>query len=1595
MLDKKKFKKIVYDWNNTSYTNFREKSIHNLFNMQVEKTPDNIAVVFNKKALTYKELDKKSDQLAKYILKIVNNNKILPNDTLIGLYLNRSLEMIIGILAILKAGGAYVPIDPRYPQDRVDYILKDSNIKTILTQESYKYVLQSLYEVNAISIDNENYSYENDLNLAQTNNSNSLAYIIYTSGTTGKPKGVMQLHHNITRLFSATNDFFKFDSSDVWILFHSYVFDFSVWEIWGPLFYGGKLLIPSDELVRSTKDFVKYCYENRVSVLNQTPLAFYSFIANLDYNYKLNLRYIIFGGDALNLSYLEGWWKYQNTINFDTKLINMYGITETTVHVTHKEITQYEQNISNIGKRISDQKIYILNEDLMPVDISVEGEIYVGGAGLARGYLNKDKLTSERFIDNPFKTESDKANGYTKLYKSGDIGKWLENGDIEYIGRNDFQVKIRGYRIELGEIENAILGHPYIVQTCLLAKKNQQIPYLIAYIKCRDKMINEQHIVEFLKKYLPDYMIPNYIVFLDDFPLTINGKLDKNALPELVIKRCEYIAPNTNEQKIICSKFKKVLNLNFDVGIDDNFYNLGGNSIKATFLLSSLRDHFKITIKDIFFLKTPRKLSNLDKQDITFSIGKADSRNSYSLSHQQERMFYASRLITEDNKLYNVPIKINIKGSLNFENLGIALTAIVKKHSILLNKYEMKDSNLSQYLNNDTFINISKEIAKVSNQQELDVLFENFIKPFNLEQDILVRFKLIKINSKEHCLFADFHHICFDGGSVSIFLNELIQAYDEGLLNTAELQYIDYAIWQKESLIAQDTYRKNLEYWKDKLSQIDLEPLELSPDFSKTQAKSHIGSNIVKEFNHEFIDKLENISNEHQVSINAIMLHAFKILINKYSQRESFVIGTLTNGRIDSKLDKSIGMFVNTLPLGVTVNPNESCINDIKEIYDQTLDLLDHQDLNLEALVKELNLDTSLGNPLCDVVFNFLEHQTEYKSKDLIFNLPAWTDPRTAKFDLMVMCHLSTNKLSIEFNFAIDLFKSVTITKMLSHYENILNELINNLDKKINEYQVLSDKEYKQIIYNWNNTSQNYSNNKAVHALFEEQILRTPEKIAITFKDKSLTYKHLNEKANQLARYLKSKINKNHDKDSKLICLCVDRSLEMIINILAILKIGYAYIPIDPKHPKERIKFILDNANPKLLICDEHYQNDLNRINQNNILLLALEDNHYAYQSSLNLENTVVNPNDLAYVIYTSGTTGNPKGVMVSHSSIVNRIEYMSKFSNITEKDNYFFKTNYIFDVSVSDIFAHICYGASIYISENIFDINEINNNIQRCNSTHLVPSQYEAIDNLIKDSNIKKLYLSGEAITPQIIKDLASKIEIYNYYGPTETGEITVSKPTTINNSIGKVFQNNKAYILDKDMKPTPIGVVGELYIAGISLAKGYLNRDDLTAEKFVLNHFWNKNKDPKFENKLYKTGDLVKWLEDGQIEYIGRNDFQVKINGYRIELGEIEKSLTKISTINQSCVIAKENNGINYLIAYVTINAQISENEIKNHLLNFIPEYMIPKSIVILDNFPLTTNGKLNRKALPEVNPSEQVKIILPRNNNLRSLCQYTWKY
>lgn len=1592
MLDTKTFQKIIYDWNNIDYSNLRKKSIHGLFSEQVKKTPDNIAIVFNNETLTYKELDKKSSQLAKYILKVVNNNKTLPNDTLIGLYLNRSLEMIIGILAILKAGGAYVPIDPNYPQDRVDYIFRDSNIKTILTQKFYKDILQNLYKTNTISIDSNDYLYENDLDLDQINNPDNLAYIIYTSGTTGKPKGVMQFHHNVTRLFSATNDFFKFDSNDIWTLFHSYVFDFSVWEIWGSLLYGGKLLIPSNELVRSTKDFVEFCYKNKVTVLNQTPLAFYSFIANLDYRHRLNIRYVIFGGDALNISYLKGWWEYQSTKNLDTKLINMYGITETTVHVTYKEITQNEQNISNIGKRISDQKIYILDENLMPVDIGEEGEIYVGGAGLARGYLNKSELTAERFIDNPFKTENDKAVGYTKLYKSGDLGKWLENGDIEYIGRNDFQVKIRGYRIELGEIENTILNHPFVVQTCVLAKNNEQIPYLIAYIKCKDKTIDEQHIIDFLKKVLPDYMIPSYIMFLDNFPLTINGKLDKSALPELEIKRNEYIAPYTSEQKLVCLKFKEVLNLNFDIGIDDDFYSLGGNSIKATSLLSSLRDYFKITIKDIFLLKTPRKLSNLDKQNLVFSIGKTSSRDSYPLSYQQERMFYASRLITEDNILYNVPIRINIKGNINFEKLGIALTKVVKKHSILLNKYSLKDANIFQYINNDNFINISKEIVKVSSQQELDILFDSFIKPFNLENDILVRFKLVKINSEEFCLFADFHHICFDGGSVSIFLNELIEAYDKGSLKAIELQYIDYAVWQKESLVAKNIYKENLEYWKNKLSQIDLDPLEISPDFSKTQTKSHIGNNIIKEFDQPFINKLQNIVDEHQVSISSIMLHAFKVLINKYSQRESFVIGTLTNGRFDSKLDKSIGMFVNTLPFGVKMNANESRIDDIKTIYSQTLDLLDHQDVDLEDLIKQLNLDTSLGNPLCDVVFNFLEHQTEYRSKELIFDIPAWTDPRTAKFDLMLMCHLSTDKLIIEFNFAVDLFKSTTIFKMLSHYENILNELINNLDKKINEYQILSDKEYNQIIYDWNNTNKDFFNQKTVHSLFEDQVVKTPDKIAIIFKDKSLTYKHLNAKANKLAKYLRNKITENDNNKNNLICLCIDRSLEMIINILAILKMGYAYIPIDPKHPKERIKFILDNANPKILICNKHYQNNLNKVKQNNILLLTIEDNYYEsnHQSPINLRDIKVNPNDLAYVIYTSGTTGNPKGVMVNHSSIVNRIEYMSRFSNITENDNYFFKTNYIFDVSVSDIFTHICYGASIYISENIFDINEINKNIQLCNSTHLVPSQYEAIANLIKESNIKKLYLSGEAITPQIIKDLAGNIEIYNYYGPTETGEITVSKPTTISNSIGKVFQNNKAYILDKNMKPVPIGVIGELYIAGISLANGYLNRYDLTTEKFVLNPFWNKNKDPELESRLYKTGDLVRWLENGEIEYIGRNDFQIKINGYRIELGEIEKSLTKINEINQSCVITKENNGINYLIAYVTVNINISEEEIKKSLINFIPEYMVPESIIILDKFPLTSNGKLDRKALPNIDLNKKIEIIPPRNPQETMICE-----
>ncbi|MCL5261004.1 MAG: amino acid adenylation domain-containing protein, partial [Gammaproteobacteria bacterium] len=961
---------LLRTFNQTEQAFSEHKTIHELFEEQVTNTPQNIAAVFEGRELTYQELNAKANQLARHIRKQYQE---LKPDTLIALCLDRSLEMIIAILAVLKAGGAYVPIDPDCPLERISFILKDTQAKLLITQEHLQPKLKK-HKIDVVVIDNAEIQHQ--LNYYQAHSltpkaqSNNLAYVIYTSGTTGDPKGVLQTQHNVIRLFASTAKYFQFNSKDTWTLFHSYIFDFTVWELWGALLYGGKLVIPNYFATRDTTLFYALCEKYKVSVLSQTPAAFYQFIAE-DLNQaetKLNnLRYVIFGGEALNIAQLTNWinkYGYQKP-----KLINMYGITETTVHVTLKELTKADlaQGYkSNIGKHLPDLTTYILNANLQLVPIGVIGELYVGGAGLARGYLNKPELTKERFIENPFATQADKERGYTRLYKTGDLARWLENGDIEYIGRNDFQVKIRGFRIELGEIESAISKIKGIKQVTVQAREKATAAginkYLVAYyIKDKEAKVTADLINKEIIKTLPEYMVPQTFVELKSFPLTVNGKLDRKALPDPEHKlETTYTPPTSELEAKLCVIWQEVLGLE-KVGINDDFFRLGGNSllaIQAAYKMSKLLNKH-IGVAEILEYKNITNILNQTLGLQTIYIPKTKVVKP-QLSFAQERLWFIDQY-EQGTNAYNIPISLKLNSSTKIDALLRALNAVVQRQEILRTIFKLDEKNGKYYQEVlATKLAITKRSYKSQQDIEHQILKDSgYI--FNLKQELPIKIWLYQKTRQPSYLLINVHHIAFDGISIEILLKELTNLYNHYTKHTKldlpelEIQYKDFAVWQREYLSG-ERLETELAYWKKQL--LGFETLKLPIDKIRPKQVTYQGQKIKFELcSREQSLELRNLAKEQGVTLYTVLLAIFNILLFKYTNQEDVIIGTPGANRNYHQLENLIGFFINSLAIRTKIQPNQKLEELIQEVQHTLIEAQAHQDLPFEKLVEELNVE--------------------------------------------------------------------------------------------------------------------------------------------------------------------------------------------------------------------------------------------------------------------------------------------------------------------------------------------------------------------------------------------------------------------------------------------------------------------------------------------------------------------------------------------------------------------------------------------------------------------------------------------------------------
>ncbi|WP_375475181.1 amino acid adenylation domain-containing protein [uncultured Nostoc sp.] len=1592
---------LLLEWNNTEVDYPQQQCIHKLFEAQVERTPDAVAVVFEDEQLTYWELNARANQLAYYLRSLGVKPEVL-----VGICVERSLSMVIGLLAIFKSGGAYVPLDSTYPPERLAFILQDAAVSVLLTQQ---HLIENLpqHETRVVCLDTdwESVAQQTSHNLINDCTTDNLAYIIYTSGSTGQPKGVLVNHSNVVRLLAATESWYNFNQQDVFSLFHSIAFDFSVWEIWGALLYGGKLVVVPYWLSRSPEEFYQLLLTQQVTVLNQTPSAFRQLIQveeSLDNINNLSLRKVIFGGEALQIESLGRWFERHG--DQSPQLINMYGITETTVHVTYRPLKMADLEVASaslIGRPIGDLQVYLLDRYGQPVPIGIPGEMYIGGAGVVRGYLNRPELTPVRFIPNPF---SDKANA--RLYKSGDLARYLPNGDIEYLGRIDHQVKVRGFRIELGEIEAVISQYPAVRETVVIVSDDSEnSKRIVTYVvPQKEQTLAVPELRGFLESKLPSYMVPAAFVILEALPLTSNGKIDRRALPAPDNARPEleevFVAPRTKEEKTLAQIWAEVLGLE-QVGIHDNFFSLGGDSIRSIRVQSLAKEKgLSFSIQQVFQYQTIYQLleaiktveSEIIKTEETqpFSLISqedkqrlpGDIEDAYPLSILQMGMVFHSKYSPEGTTYHDV-FSYHLQALLDIQVLQTAIELLVNRHAVLRTSFQLTDfSEPLQLVHQNIDILLQVEDWHHLSTSELEDALNAWLddekrRQFDWSIPPLLRFFVHRCTEETFYLTVSFHHAILDGWSVASMLTELFGHYFSLLGEKTDFLeppllslFRDFIALERQMIVSEESQH----YWMEKLHD---RTITMLPRWHFSPLEAKVGQVGVQEvpISAETSQGLQQLAKSTGIPFKSVLLAAHLRVLSLLCGQSDVLTGMVTNGRPEHKDgERVLGLFLNTVPFRLKLSGG-TWVNLVKEVFEVERELLLHRRYPLAAIQRSLG-----GQPLFETIFNFT-HFHIYQAALVDKNLQSLGGKFYEETNFPLMVNFSQDPTSflvkLSLNYKVSEFSLEQIKSISGYYARTLQAIASTPQEHYELQELLCVQERHQLLIEWNNTQTNYPIDQYIHQLFEAQVERTPDAVAVVFEDEQLTYCELNTRANQLAHYLHSL----GVKPEVLVGICVERSLNMVIGLLAILKAGGAYVPLDPSYPKERLAYMLEDSRPGVLLTQQNLVENL-PTDQAQVICI---DSDWQLIADENTENPGYNitVESLAYVIYTSGSTGRPKGAMNTHQGICNRLLWMQDTYQLTAADSVLQKTPFSFDVSVWEFFWTLMTGARLVVAqpEGHRDPNYIVNLIlkQQITTLHFVPSMLQVFleaEGLEKCQSLVRVIASGEALQVQLQQSFFNRLDtqLYNLYGPTEAAvdvtfwqcQDSFTNQKTV--PIGRPIANIQIYLLDKYLNPVAFGVAGEVYIGGVGVGRGYLNRPDLTAEKFIPNPFSNEA-----AARLYKTGDLAHYLANGDIEYLGRIDNQVKIRGFRIELEEIEAVISQYPAVRETVVTVHCSEADSQqIVAYVVPQKEetLAISELRGFLESKLPNYMVPATFVILEALPLTPNGKVDRKALPTPN-------------------------
>ena len=1550
-------------------------------------------MVFGNQQLTYRELNAQANRLAHHLRKLG-----VGPDKLVGICVERSLEMVIGLLGILKAGGAYVPLDPEYPRERLAFMLEDANVSVLLTQERLVTSLPiDRTPIIQLDADWPAIAAESPFSVGSRAQAHHLAYMIYTSGSTGNPKGVLVEHGALVQHCEECREFYGLTSEDRVLQFASLSFDAATEQILPPLLSGARVVLP-EETVLTPRAFQQQLGELGLTVIDLPPSYAHQlaegWVNSVERVSTHQLRLVIIGGEAISAQTLKLW---QQTPLNGVRLLNAYGPTETVITATSFEIPGHDPGQSlekiPIGRPRGRRKIYLLDPWNRPVPVGVASELCIGGTLLARGYHNRPELTAEKFIADPFA-----GTVGARLYRTGDLARYLPDGNIEFLGRLDHQVKIRSFRVELGEIEEVLNKHPGVQTSVVVAREDTPGDNrLVAYVVSRNGAISSSELGECLRRKLPGYMVPAAFIPLETLPLTPNGKVDRKALPKLGfeagVDKSKFLAPSTATQIVLAKIWCEVLGLK-QVGIQDNFFELGGHSLLAVSLSFRITSLLRVEVPLRWLLDLPtieelaKRLESSDGElQAVGVIEKADRQKPLPMSFAQQQMWLLQQMVPEE-ATYNLPVAWDISGPVDQEKVRRALQSILERHEVLRTSLVHQGESLLQQITPAKDAPLPwKEIdlQAVAPRRKQVALERQMLKearrPFVLAQAPLWRVVWIKLGGDEHVLAFTFHHCIMDEWSVQLFFQELEGLYASDAqvrrANLPELpiQYADYSVWQRRQLTG-TLLQETRNYWRKQLRDLP-STIELPTNLTRPPQLS--GRSGFHDF--RLIDPVASgfrvLASQEQTTLFTLVLAAFQVWLHRYTGQTDLVVGVPSANRERPELEALLGYFINTLPIRARLDGSHSFIDVIRQVRETILEAFAHAKLPFEQIVQLAVKDRNPGEqPLYQVMLVMSEDELAPLRLGQAQSRLLPMETNTSKNDLTLSIRTGDQSFACRLYYATDRFSSDRAASMARHLTELFRSITENPKKPISQLNLLPEADRQQILVEWNRTERNFPGTKCVHELFEEQAERSPEAVAVVFGNKQLTYRELNAQTNRLAHHLQ-KLGVGPE---TLAGICVERSLEMVIGLLGILKAGGAYVPLDPEYPKERLAFMLEDAAVTVLLTQAHL---VGTIPASTARMIRLDADRpvIADESATKVESGVT-AEHLAYMIYTSGSTGHPKGAMNTHQGIVNRLLWMQDAFQLTPADRVLQKTPFSFDVSVWEFFSPLLIGARLvvarpgghkdspYLAQLIAQ--------EKITTMHFVPSMLqvflEQTGLSASCSSLKRVICSGEALPMELQRRFFSTLgaDLHNLYGPTEASVDVTYWACKCNSPlntvpIGRPIANIQIYILDGQLQPVPVGVAGELYIGGTGLARGYHNRPELTAEKFIADPFSSTA-----GARLYRTGDLARYLPDGNIQFLGRLDHQVKVRGFRVELGEIEAVLNQQRGVQTSVVVAREDTpGDKRLVAYVVSrNGSISSSELRECLRGKLPDYMIPAVFIRLEALPLTPNGKVDRKALPKPN-------------------------